>query len=373
MPKRGLVLSTAVALGSLSACHKPAELPRIITPVRVIPAESAPSASAIRYSASLQPMTQVDVSFKVGGYVTKILLVRGPNGTSHVLQQGDKVDKGAVLATLRQTDYQAQVATAKAQLASAQPGLDKAQRDYDRAKKLYPEAMTRPDYDAAVANLQAAQANVKTLQQQVAAAEIPLSDTSLKAPLGGVVLARKVEVGTLVQPGAPAFTLASGGSMKAVFSVPDEVMRSLRLGQELTVVFDSSVPSPTRKGSITAMSPSADTSTRVFQVEVTLPNKNSDLQLGMVASALIGGDRPKSDAPVVPLSAVVRSAPGSKEYAVFVVEGQGDQAVAHLRRVVLGELLGNRVAIQSGLQAGERVIISGAQFVTDGQVVHVVA
>jgi multidrug efflux system membrane fusion protein len=373
MPKRGLVLSTAVALGLLSACHKPPEPSRIVTPVRVIAAESAPAAGAVRYSASLQAMTQVDVAFKVGGYVTRILQVPGPNGTSHLLQQGDKVQKGTVLASLRETDYQAQVATAKAQLASAQPGLDKAQRDYDRAKKLYPEAMTRPDYDAAVANLQAAQANAKAAQQQVAAAEIPLADTSLKAPLDAVVLARKVEVGTLVQPGTPAFTLASGGAMKAVFSVPDEVMRSLRLGQELTVVFDSSVPNPTRKGSITAMSPSADATTRVFAVEVTLPNQNSDLQLGMVASALIGADRPKTDAPVVPLSAVVRSAPGSKEYAVFVVEGQGDEAVAHLRKVVLGELLGNRVAVQSGLKPGERVIISGAQFVTDGQTVHVVA
>jgi RND family efflux transporter MFP subunit len=373
MLKRGLVVTNALGLALLSGCHRAPEPPRIITPVRVVPAESAPAASAIRYSASLQPMTQVDVSFKVGGYVTKILQVRGPNGATHVLQQGDKVEKGEVLASVRQTDYQAQVATAKAQLASAQPGLDKAQRDYERAKKLYPEAMTRPDYDGAVANLQAAQANVKAAQQQVAAAEIPLGDTSVKAPLDAVVLARKVEVGTLVQPGAPAFTLASGGAMKAVFSVPDEVMRTLRLGQELTVVFESSVPTPTRKGSITAMSPSADTATRVFEVEVTLPNKNSDLQLGMVASALIGADHPTSDAPVVPLSAVVRSAPGSKEYAVFVVEGQGEQAVAHLRKVVLGELLGNRVAIQSGLRTGERVIISGAQFVTDGQTVHVVA
>jgi RND family efflux transporter MFP subunit len=373
MLKRRLVLSTALALASQVGCRKPSETPRIVTPVRVVPAEAAPAASAIHYSASLQAMTQVDVAFKVGGYVTKILQVPGPNGTSHVLQQGDKVQKGVVMATLRETDYQAQVATAKAQLASAQPGLDKAQRDYERAKKLYPEAMTRPDYDAAVANLQAAQANVKTAQQQVAAAEIPLADTSLRAPLDAVVLARKVEVGTLVQPGTPAFTLASGGAMKAVFSVPDEVMRSLRLGQELTVVFENSVPNPMRKGSITAMSPSADTTTRVFEVEVTLPNKNSDLQLGMVASALIGGERPKTDAPVVPLSAVVRSAPGSKEYAVFVVDGQGEQAVAHLRKVVLGELVGNRVAIQSGLKAGERVIISGAQFVTDGQAVHVVS
>ena len=372
MRKPLLVLSTALAICSLSGCHKAPEPPRIITPVRVLPAEAAPAASAVRYSASLQALTQVDLAFKVGGYVAKVLQIPGPNGTSHILQQGDKVQKGAVLATLRQTDYQAQVATARAQLASVKPGLEKAQRDYDRATKLYPEAMTRPEYEAAVANLQLAQANMKTAQQQVAAAEIPLGDTSLKAPLDAVVIARRVEVGTLVQPGAPAFTLASDGALKAVFSVPDEVMRSLRLGQELTVAFDGSVPNPVRKGTISAMSPSADTATRVFQVEVTLPAKDSDLQLGMVASALIGGDRPATDAPVVPLSAVVRSAPGSKEYAVFVVEQQGDQTVAHLRKVVLGELLGNHVAIKSGLKTGERVIVSGAQFVTDGQTVHVV-
>jgi RND family efflux transporter MFP subunit len=364
-----LLLSIALAA---TACRKAPPLPRIITPVRVMPAEAAPAASAIRYSATLQAITQVDVAFKVGGYVTSILQVRGPSGTLHPLQQGDKVQKGAVLAALRQTEFKAQVATANAQLASAKPALDKAQRDYDRAKKLYPEAMTRPEYDAAVANLAATQASVKAAQDQVAAAEIPLSDTSLRAPLDAVVLGRRVEVGTLVQPGAAAFTLASGGAMKAAFSVPDEVMRTLRLGQELSVAFEG-IPNPVRKGSITAMSPAADASTRVFEVEVTLPNTNSDLQLGMVASALIGGDKPKSTAPVVPLSAVVRAAPGSKEYAVFVVEGEGDKAFAHLRKVVLGEVLGSRVVVQSGLQPGERVIVSGAQFAVDGEPVHVVA
>src|SRR5450631_3635330 len=63
MLKRGLVLGSALGLALLSACHKAPAPPRVITPVRVAPAESAPAASAIRYSASLQPMTQVDVSF----------------------------------------------------------------------------------------------------------------------------------------------------------------------------------------------------------------------------------------------------------------------------------------------------------------------
>src|SRR5271168_3779404 len=98
MLKRRLVLSTALALGLLGACRKPPEAARIVTPVRVVPAEAAPAASAIHYSASLQAMTQVDVAFKVGGYVTKILQVPGPKGASHVLQQGDKVQKGVVLA-----------------------------------------------------------------------------------------------------------------------------------------------------------------------------------------------------------------------------------------------------------------------------------
>jgi RND family efflux transporter MFP subunit len=340
--------------------------------MRVQTAAPAQDAGARRYAATLAPVTQVNVAFKVGGYIESILQVRGVGGARRDVQEGDQVARGTELAVVRQSDFKVQLGSARSQLASAQAVLDKAQQDYERAEKLYAaQAMTRPDYDAAVESLNTAKANVAAAQDQVAAAQIPLGDTALRAPLDAVVLSRKVDIGTFVQPGTVGFVVASAGAVKVVFSVPDDVMRTLRMGQQLPVIFESGVADPARTGPITAISPAADAQTRVFQIEVTLPNPRRDLQLGMIATVEVGDDKPLPDRPAVPLSAVVRVAPGSKEYAVFVVEGGGGKEIARRRPVSLGGVTGNRIVVESGLHTGERVIVSGAQFVVDDQPVRV--
>ncbi|MCG6875483.1 MAG: efflux RND transporter periplasmic adaptor subunit [Betaproteobacteria bacterium] len=367
-----VLLGSALVAALAGACRDTASPPPALTPVRVQAAASAQGASALRYAATLQPVTQVNVSFKVGGYIESILQVRGVGGQPRDVQEGDRVARDAVLAVVRQNDYKVQVSSAQSQLASAQAVLDKAQRDYARAEKLYAaQAMTRPDYDSAVESLKTAQASVTAAQEQVASARIPLGDTSLRAPLDAVVLSRKIDVGTFVQPGTVGFVVASAGPVKVVFSVPDDVMRTLRIGQELAVIFPSSIADPVRKGPITTISPAADTQTRVFQVEITLPNPQGDLQLGMIGTVEVGDKRPPSDHPAVPLSAVVRVAPGAKEYAVFVVEGADGKEIARRRPVALGGVIGNRIVVESGLRPGERVIVSGAQFVVDGRPVRV--
>jgi len=367
-----VLFGLALFAAALGACRDTSRPPPMLTPVRVQAAETPLVASALRYSATLQPVTQVNVAFKVGGYIESVHRVRDPGGSTRLLQEGDRVARDTVLATIRQSDFKVQVGSAQAQLASAQAVLDKAQRDYARAQKLYAtQAMTRPDYDAAVESLKTARANVTAAQEQVAAAQIPLGDTALRAPLDALILSRKIDVGTFVQPGTVGFVVASAGALKVVFSVPDDVVRVLSIGQELPVIFQSGVSDPVRRGPITAISPAADTQTRVFQVEVTLPNSRGDLQLGMIATVEVGHEKPPAGHPAVPLSAVVRIAPGSKAYAVFVVEGTGEKEIARRRPVTLGGVNGNRIAVVSGLRTGERVVVSGAQFIVDGKPVRV--
>jgi RND family efflux transporter MFP subunit len=147
------------------------------------------------------------------------------------------------------------------------------------------------------------------------------------------------------------------------------VVRTLSLGQVLPVSADDAGPDGRWKGPITAISPAADAQTRVFQVEVTLPNPRGDLRLGMIVSVPVGEEARPSTLPAVPLPAVVRPGPGATGYAVFVVDQKDGQQVARRRDVVLGDVLGNRVVVRDGLRIGEPVIVSGATIVTDGQVV----
>ena len=159
--------------------------------------------------------------------------------------------------------------------------------------------------------------------------------------------------------------------MKAVLGVPDLVVASLRLGQPLTLT-TAALSNGTFNGRITAISPSADPSSRVFEVEIAIDNPRGRLRPGMIGSVIVGGGAAARAQMVLPLSAVVRPAGATEGYAVFVVEEQEGRQTARLRRVKLGEAVGNRIAVTEGVRTGERVIVSGASLTTDGEPIQIV-
>lgn len=398
-------------------------------PVKVKAVETRPSSTSVRYSASIKPNSQVELAFKVGGYVDAIAKERDTDGQLRYVQAGDIVRQGAVLARVRQSDYLAQVSQANAQVAEARSGLetnnaqlqeartaietaraqvadaqatyDRAALDYERAKNLYAaQSMTKPDYDAARAQYEAArarldsakgqlvqteakvataksqisvaQARIKSAQAQTAQAAIPLADTELRAPLSAVVLERRVELGALVAAGTTGFVLADLTTVKAVFGVPDLALQSMKLGATLNVTADG-VAGTEFTGHISRISPSADQSSRVFEVEVSIPNPQGLLKPGMIASLAVSeGTATPQEVPVVPLTAVSRSKENPNSYAVFVVDEREGKQFARLRRVELGEAFGNSIAVKSGVKPGEQVITTGATQIQDGEPVQVV-
>jgi multidrug efflux system membrane fusion protein len=161
--------------------------------------------------------------------------------------------------------------------------------------------------------------------------------------------------------------------VKAVFGVPDLVVGRLRIGTPLRVTSEAFGPEEF-PGRVTAVSPSADAQSRVFNVEVTIPNGDGRLKAGMIASvelAPASASEIPAGAATVPVAAVVKS-PKSGSYAVFVVDGSGETAVARSRDVSLGRISGNRVAVAEGVEAGERVVVSGASLLVDGERVRVI-
>lgn len=325
----------------------------------------------LRYSASLHPHEEIHLAFKASGYVREIEQRRGPDGTRH-LQQGDSIRRGTVLARLEAADQAERVNQARAQHVESEAMRVKAQLAMDRAQRLYEsKSLTRPEYDEATAALAAAQARVDVATAQLRGAEIALEDCTLTSPLDGVVLSRSIEVGTLATPGTMAFVLANVEVLEAVFGVPAHEIAHLKLGDALPVSVEGS---PAFSAQITALSPSADAQSRVFNVEVAIPNQRGHLRTGMIATVLV----PRSESPeeidgaiAVPLGSVVRSTKEPEGYAVYIVDGPDSEAVVHERVVRLGSLMGNKVAVEEGIESGERVVAMGANLVQDGETVRI--
>ena len=423
--KQLLLIINIVVLIALTIGCKTNGQEKTVKPVKVKTVETHTGANVVRYSASIRPSSQVEISFKVGGYVESIKSADAKE-YRHI-QAGDIVAKGAVLAQLRQSDYAAKVNEARSQQGEARSTLDtnnaqlkeaitaietsraqlkdseasyaRAKLDFERAEALFAtQSITKPDFDAAKerfevskakleaakAQLAVAEAKVNTARYQIGVAEsrvktteatiytasIPLGDAQLRAPLSAVVIERKIEVGQLVSTGTPAFVLADLSSVKAAFGVPDLALQNFKLGDTLTMTTDA-VPGTEFTGHISRISPAADQNSRVFDVEVTVPNLEGLLKPGMIASIVVSETGATREFPVVPLTAVTRSKADPNAYAVLVVEEVNGKHIARMRTVELGESYGNSVAVNSGVKPGEIVITTGVTQVADGEEIRV--
>ena len=359
----------------VAACKAPppAEPPGV--PVRVQEVSAASGARGLRYSANVIPRAQVDVAFKVNGYVDAIRQVKGADGRTRDLQQGDVVAKGSMLAKVRDTDYADNLKKAQANLDKSNAAYEKANNDYRRASNLQAtNSITGPDYDSARQEYETSKAAVDGAKAQLNEAQTSLGYATLTAPMNGTLLQRKIEVGDLVGPGTTGFVLADVSFVKVVFGVPDVMLSRVKLGNRIQIS-TASVPGKLFTGTVTAVSPSADANTRVSEIEVSVPNASGELRDGMVASLEVAGatgpaTAARAEAIAVPLAAVVQSKPGASTYAVFVVTTEGKKDVAKLHPVELGQVVGNSVIVNSGLEPGARVIVTGATIVRDGDTVR---
>ncbi len=316
-----------------------------------------------KYSASIVPYAQVTLAFQSSGYVDSIRQVKSPSGGMRNIDQGDWVQKGTVLAVVRQQDYLDKVQQAKAQLARSQADNDKAKLTFDRVSALYAsQSATKPDYDSAQAQLASTTASVSGAQAQLSEANVALAYCSLRAPFNGWIVSRNVDLGTLVGPATNGFTLADTQSVKAVFGVPD--------------IFDE--PGPAGPASCHRHGCFPAAVCRQGERDFTGGGSEEPRVLG-------GGDHPQSARSVevgndsVAGARRVRSCRNrcwrfpcrqsfvtrgvANGFAVMIAEGGGDTETARLRAIELGDIYGNMIAAKGGLNSGESVITTGVALI----------
>jgi multidrug efflux system membrane fusion protein len=373
MRKKTLAIVVVAPL-LMVGCHsnKPLEQPPQGVHVQMIQAASNVS-DGLRFSAVVTPYAQVPMAFRIPGYVTSLKQVRADGGIRDIAE-GDSVSKGAVLAHIRATEYEYKVHEASSQVEAARAAATKAQLDFDRASRLYEaQSLTKPEFEAARAQHDGTQAQLRAAQAQTSEAEVSLRDTTIVAPFSGDIVKKSVELGSFVGPGSPAFALASTDVVKIVVGVPDTGVRSIKVGQPVDVAIDA-FPSRTFHARISRISSAADTTTRNFDVEVAIPNRDHLLKVGMIGSLQLAHNQEASEKHasglLVPLSAIVQANTG--KYGVFLISKSGAGDVASLRSVEIGSVNGTDVIVVSGLSAGERIITAGANLLKDGQRVEVV-
>lgn len=394
--KQSIAVAGTVGLLILSGCGhgKSDAKAEAAIPVQTAVVEEVTVDTTTQYSATIEPDTTVEMAFKVDGYVDSLLQVGGRN-----LQIGDFVRKGAVLARVRQNDYRAGLDAARAQALQAAEGLKvamwqlsqveaihtKATLDAERATALYQErALTKPDYDAARAQLDSTRAQVEAARKNVDAqrnllasakaqersSSITFEDTALVAPMSAIVLDKRVERGTLVGRGSPVFRLGDVSTVRMAFSVPDTFVTRMKLGAVLPVLVDA-MPDNSFRGHIREIAAAADPATRLYRIEVAIPNTRQELKTGMMGKVLVPGSQPTSPLPSVLATALMRSPSDPNAASVFVIEGGPARTKARLRTIRLGQFVGSRVTVLAGLKRGERVVTGGKQNLVDGAVIRV--
>lgn len=359
---------TTTCLLAASACHGTDPYEKPLTPVLAEAVGREPTGRVLNYSAVVEPVNRIDLAFRVGGYVTALAQVAGRS-----IQDGDPVTPGLVLASLRADDFDAKVAQGQAGLAEAEAARGAAAQALARAEALYASrSLTKPDLEQARAAVESIDARISGARALIREAELARADADLRSPIGGVVLRRVIEQGSLVGPGTPGFVVADTSTVKVVIGVPDTMVERFAIGSRERVRSEA-VPDGRFEGRITKVSPTADPRSRLFEVELSVSNPGGALRPGMVATVAVAdaGGASAPDTLAIPLSAIVRApGGGTGDYAVFVLEDAPEGPTARLRRVRLGDLVGNRIAVVEGLSDGERVIVRGATILADGERVN---
>ena len=275
-----------------------------------------------------------------------------------LVDAGSWVRQGQVLASIDRS-VQSQTAAqlgAAVQVARADAAL--AQNEYDRSAALVSRGfVSKADLDRKKAARDAAQARVRVAQAQLGATRAQIGRLDIRAPSSGLILARSIEVGQIVGPGAGAlFRLARGGEMEMRAEMSQQDLALVHAGQTASVTpigSDQSVA-----GSIWQVSPVINPQTRVGEVRIAIPYSPA-IRPGGYAEARISSGT--TTAPMLPQSAVLSDDKGNYVYIV------NSKNMVERRPIKIGEVSDAGVTVAEGLSGQEAVVLSAGPFLNPGQ------
>jgi len=277
------------------------------------------------------------------------------------VHSGNQVSPGAALMKIDPLKQQATVKSQESTKAAQLANLKWAQQQYERAQGLYAAGVvSKQDLDQSKATLDAAQAQVESLDAQVREQEVQLHYYTVVAPWNGIVGDIPVHVGDRVTTTTQLTTVDKPGSLEVYVYVPIE--RSGQLKMDLPVDVLDGAGKTIAQSRVSFISPQVDNATQTVLVKARIANHNDALrQSQFIRARVIWGTH---QSPVVPILAVSRL---GGQYFAFVAEPQnGGTYLARQKPLKIGQTVGNDYEVQDGLKSGDKVIVSGTQFLQDG-------
>jgi RND family efflux transporter MFP subunit len=321
-------------------------------PVTAVMVAEAQLPRVISASGSVSAWEEVPVGAETGGLTATAVLA----------DEGSYVRQGQPLVQMNDALLRAQLAQQQAQVQTAEANVSRDDAALARAQELKERGfLSQAALDTALANQRSSQANLAAARAALSETRTRLSQATIRAPVGGLVIRRSVTRGQIIQPGAELFRIVRDGRLELDAQVPEVELQLVRAGMAATVVSDQAGEV---QGRVRIVTSEVDPQTRlgVARISLTAPGA---LRPGMFARASI--DAGTQTALVVPIEAIVfrEGKPG-----VYVI---GAENVARFIPVTTGVRQQGQVALTSGVQAGQRVVVRGAGFLGDGDVVRVEA
>lgn len=306
----------------------------------------------LKFSGSLEPVWQADISSKVASRIDKVLVF-----------EGDIVHEGQILAILDSIEYKAQADQAHGSVYESRANLEQAELNLSRMQKLYASgAVSKQALDTAQFTRDMAKGKLTASSGNFEAMQSKFDSTNIVAPRSGVIARKYLQDGAFAPISTPIVNLADTSQLLAKVSIGEAEIVNVELGQE-AVLKVAAYGDREFKGRVTRISPVASLPARSFTAEITVDNTKNELKGGMYANSFITTKR-KDNVLIIPQSAIVMR---EDQKTVFVVNKDNILERKLLNTGYIGEGL---VEVISGIEEGDIIVTGGQNRVREGSKVR---
>ena len=309
------------------------------------------------YTGTIEEMNGVALSFTVGGTLKQLLV-----------DEGQMVSKGQLIAVTDGQNQRNSLEMSQANVQTARSAYGQALDAYNRMKMIHDKgSLSEIKWVEAQSNLEKAKSQLEAAQAQSRIAGKSVGDTRIYAPFSGYISKKNVEIGQTVSPGLPVVNLVRIDNVKVKISVPETEISNIPNGSTVKVRVDA-LGNRFFTGRITEKNVSGNALSHTYDVKAVIANNDHQLLPGMIAEVNTEAKTPHSS-PLTPNSislpaGIIQLDPDNRTFVWTVVNGKAQKTF-----VTTGDNIGDKVAITSGLQPGDKVITEGQQKVSTGMAV----